>query len=90
MPDSISLSIGLKIQLQQFLLKLRIVFLHGKGLSNDFIQYFYFYIFILPLQYPEAGQPEVHYPYLYSLFILPFYNIMWGKTAFVAKLPTSW
>ena len=58
-------------------------FLHGKGLSNDFIQYSYFYS---PLQYPEITQPEAHYPHLYSLFILPFY-IMLGKTAFAAKLP---
>ena len=58
-------------------------FIHGKGLSNDYIQYSYFYS---PLQYPEITQPETHYPPLYSLLIVPFFLIM-GKSAFAAKIP---
>ncbi|HIE30295.1 TPA: hypothetical protein EYP66_23800 [Candidatus Poribacteria bacterium] len=58
-------------------------FIHGKGLSNDYIQYSYFYS---PLQYPEITQPEAHYPPLYSLLIVPFFLIM-GKSAFAAKIP---
>ena len=52
-------------------------FVRGKGLSNDFIQYSYFYS---PLQYPDA-----HYP-MYSLLTVPFY-LIFGKTAFAVKLP---
>ena len=58
-------------------------FVHGKGLSNDFIQYSYFYS---PLRYPQITHPESHYPPLYSLLIVPFY-LIFGKTAFAAKLP---
>jgi len=58
-------------------------FAHGKGLSNDYIQYSYFFS---PLQYPQITHPEAHYPPLYSLLIVPFYLIL-GKSAFVAKLP---
>ena len=58
-------------------------FARGKGLSNDFIQYSYFYS---PLQYPQITQPEAHYPHLYSLLIVPFYLLL-GKTALAAKLP---
>lgn len=58
-------------------------FTRGRGLSNDFIQYSYFYS---PLQYPQITQPEAHYPHLYSLLIVPFYLLL-GKTALAAKLP---
>ena len=58
-------------------------FIQGRGLSNDFIQYSYFYS---PLQYPQITQPEAHYPHLYSLLIVPFYLLL-GKTALAAKLP---
>ncbi|HIA68991.1 TPA: glycosyltransferase family 39 protein [Candidatus Poribacteria bacterium] len=58
-------------------------FARGKGLSNDFIQYSYFYS---PLQYPEINHPDAHYPPLYSLLTVPFY-LIFGKTAFAAKLP---
>ena len=58
-------------------------FIHGKGLSNDYIQYSYFYS---PLQYPEITQPDAHYPPLYSLLTAPFFLVM-GKNAFAAKIP---
>jgi len=58
-------------------------FIHGKGLSNDYIQYSYFFS---PLQYPEITQPDAHYPPLYSLLTTPFFLVM-GKSAFAAKLP---
>lgn len=58
-------------------------FVRGRGLSTDFIQYSYFYS---PLQYPEINHPDAHYPPLYSLLTVPFY-LVFGKTAFAAKLP---
>ena len=58
-------------------------FLLGKGLSNDFIQYSYFYS---PLQYPEINYPDSHYYPLYSLLIILFY-LVFGKTDFTAKIP---
>ncbi|MFC1714427.1 glycosyltransferase family 39 protein [Candidatus Poribacteria bacterium] len=57
--------------------------IHGKGLSNDFIQYSYF---LSRLKYSEITQPEAHYAPLYSLLITPFF-LMLGKSAFAAKLP---
>ena len=33
-------------------------FIHGKGLSNDYIQYSYFFS---PLRYPEITHPDAHY-----------------------------
>jgi len=59
-------------------------FVHGKGLSNDFIQYSYFYS--PQPHYPDITNPDAHYPPLYSLLIVPFY-LIFGKTAFAAKLP---
>ena len=58
-------------------------FVHGKGLSNDYIQYSYFFS---PLQYPEITHPDAHYPPLYSLLTAPFFLIL-GKSAFAAKIP---
>ncbi|MFQ6041217.1 MAG: ArnT family glycosyltransferase [Candidatus Poribacteria bacterium] len=59
-------------------------FVHGKGLSDDFIQYSYFYS--PQPRYPEITHPDAHYPPLYPLLIAPFY-LIFGKTAFAAKLP---
>lgn len=58
--------------------------IHGKGLSNDYIQYSYF---ISRLKYPEITHPDAHYAPLYSLLIVPFFLIL-GKSAFAAKLPS--
>ena len=51
-------------------------FARGKGLSNDFIQYSYFYS---PLQYPQITQPEAHYPHLYSLLIVFLFTYYWVR-----------
>ena len=59
-------------------------FIHGKGLSNDYIQYSYFFSPLL--QYPAITHPDAHYPPLYSLLIVPFFLIL-GKSAFAAKSP---
>jgi len=58
--------------------------IHGKGFTNDYIQYSYFYS---PTpQYPEITHPEAHYATLYSILIAPFFLLL-GKSAFAAKLP---
>ena len=58
-------------------------FIHGKGLSNDYIQYSYF---ISRMKYPDITHPDAHYAPLYSLLTVPFLLIL-GKSAFAAKLP---
>jgi len=57
--------------------------IHGKGLSNDYIQYSYF---LSGMKYPEITQPEAHYAPLYSILIAPFFLIL-GKSAFAGKIP---
>lgn len=57
--------------------------IHGKGLSNDYIQYSYF---LSRMKYPEITHPDAHYAPLYSLLIAPFFLIL-GKSAFAAKFP---
>jgi 4-amino-4-deoxy-L-arabinose transferase-like glycosyltransferase len=54
--------------------------LHGRWLSVDYISFFF-------LKYPGMPRPEDHWPPLYSFLIVPFY-ILFGKTAFAAKLPS--
>lgn len=58
-------------------------FIHGKGLSNDYIQYSYF---ISRMKYPDITHPDAHYAPLYSLLTVPFFLVL-GKSAFAAKLP---
>ena len=57
--------------------------IHGKGLSNDYIQYSYFFS---RMKYPDITHPDAHYAPLYSLLIAPFF-LMLGKSAFAGKIP---